>query len=110
MFQIPDSKVQMALDWLEENAGSMAAARAERERAAYRTKIAKQKVFLASNGNNAEREAKALTSELFLDAMMKEAEAIQVDEEFRNNRSKCEAIIDAWRTTTATARAASRIG
>lgn len=110
MFQIPSEKVQLALDWLEENAGSMAAARAERERAAYRTKITKAKMFLEQKGNNAEREAKAINTPEFIDAMMNEAEAIQVDEEYRNNRSKCEAIIDAWRTTTATARAASRIG
>jgi len=110
MTLISDDMVQKAFDWLNENSNMAAGAKADRIRAEYGVKKAKAKVFLASAGTVAERESEAICSDEFSNAVEKEAEAVADDEFYRDNRSKCIAIIDAWRTEQSNLRGMSRVG
>lgn len=98
---VTDEMAQSAFDWLAENTDTAAHARAMRIRAEYATKRAKAKAFLDANGTVAEREAKALLSDVVSAAMKAEIDAIEADERMRNNRDKCSAIIEGWRTESA---------
>lgn len=103
---IPDTKAMQAFDWLRENAGPAAAARAERERAEWNVKQVKARLQRAANeGTVQAREDAALTHPDFQAAIDRLCEAIQTDEEFRNNRNRAEALLDAWRTASANERA-----
>lgn len=110
MAGISDQQAYAAFDWLNENVGNAAAARAERERAEYNIKLQKSKAFLAATGSVAEREAKAITSKPYIDAVDRYAKAVEADEYYRNNRSKADAIISAWQTVSANQRAMNRVG
>lgn len=109
-FTIQDDDVQAAFDWLEENAGLAAIARAMRERAEDERKQAKARVFLKEAGSVAERDAKAIVSDEYRQACEQYYTAIEADEEFRNRRSKAEALIEAWRTCQSNQRAMGKVG
>ena len=55
------------------------------------------------------REAAAEASSQYLEAVQAERDAVEHDEYHRAARAKAEAIIEAWRTESATIRAAERI-
>lgn len=107
---VSDEVVQKAFDWLEENREASAAAKALRIRAEYCVKQAKAQAFLTADGNNAVREAEAITSDLVKSAIENEIEAIKQDEFHRNQRSRCAALIDAWRTEQSNQRTMARVG
>lgn len=109
-FTIQDETVHAAFDWLEENAGLAAVARAMRERYEDERKAAKARAFLKEAGSVAEREAKAIISDEYREACQAYYEAIEADEEFRNRRSKAEAVIQAWQTSCANTRAMGKVG
>ncbi len=92
-----------------DNIDAAARARADRERAEYGMKVAKAKAFLAAEGTVAEREAKASIDPVYIAASRAYFDAVEDDERYRNNRSKCVAILDAWRTVSATERAFARV-
>lgn len=61
---VTDDMAQAAFDWLAENTDTAAHARAMRVKAEYATKRAKARAFLEESGTIAEREAKALCSDM----------------------------------------------
>lgn len=103
--------VEAAFDWLKDNAGAAAAAKAERIRAEYATKQAKARLFLECGESSvAAKEAWAIIQPEYDKAVEREAEAVEIDEFHRNQRSKAEAIIEAWRTEQASLRAMTKVG
>jgi hypothetical protein len=108
-FIIRDETVHAAFDTLEIQAQPAAAAKAMRERRDDQRKAARAKVFLSQTGSVAEREAKALVSEEYQIACEAYYAAVEADEEYRSTRSKCEAVIEAWRTCQSNFRAMGRI-
>ena len=110
MMLIPDQLVETAFDWLKDNAGKAAQAKATRIRAEHAVKRAKAKVFLASDGTVAEREAKAIASPEYDAAVDAECKAVEQDEFYRNQRDKATAIIEAWRTEQSNLRSLSKVG
>lgn len=108
-FLIRDETVYAAFDTLEAQAQPAAAAKAMRERREDQRKAAKARAFLKSSGSVAEREANALLAEEYTIACEAYYAAVEADEEYRNTRSKCEAIIEAWRTCQSNFRAMGKI-
>lgn len=107
---VSDKLVQQAFDWLSENRQSSAAAKALRIRAEYKVKQVRSKLFLDATGNNAEREAKAISSPEYEEAILEEIQAIEADEFHRNQRSRCTALIEAWRTEQSNLRTMAKVG
>lgn len=108
-FTIRDETVHQAFDALEAHAQPAAAARAMRERREDERRAIKAKAFLHATGTVAEREAQSLLDEAYQQACERYYAAIEADEEYRNTRSKCEAIIEAWRTVQSNFRAMGKI-
>lgn len=108
-FTIRDETVHAAFDALEAHAQPAAAARAMRERRDDERKSARAKAFLDATGTVAEREARALLSEGYQQACERFYAAVEADEEYRNQRSKCEAVIEAWRTVQSNYRAMGKV-
>jgi hypothetical protein len=106
---ISDQAAQKAFDWLHEQAGPAAAARANRERREYALKQVKARAFLQCKGTVAEKEASAILTPEYEQALDEYVQAVQEDEEYRNNRSKCDAIIQAWQSCNANERAYRRV-
>ena len=107
---VTDEMVEAAFDWLKNNAANAAQAKASRIRAEYRVKQEKAQVFLDAEGTVAEREAKAMASDAVDECIDYEIEAIERDEFFRNQKEKCIAIIEAWRTEQSNLRAMGKVG
>lgn len=106
---VTEKMVRDAFDWMDENAGPAAHARAERIRAEHGVKKARARSFLESTGTVAEREAKALASQAYEEASEIEIQAVGRDEWMRNQRNKCEAIIEAWRTECSNLRGMGKV-
>jgi xanthine dehydrogenase iron-sulfur cluster and FAD-binding subunit A len=109
-FSIKDETVHAAFDTLQANVEPAAAARAEKERRDYAVKQIKAKIFLMAEGTVAEREALAIASKEYNEAVQAHCDAVESDEYYRNTKSKCEAIIEAWRSCQATERAMGKVG
>lgn len=107
---VTEKMVREAFDWLDENASDAAQAKAERIRAEHGVKKARAKAFLDASGTVAEREAKAIASAAYNEAAEREVQAVGRDEWHRNQRNKCEAIIEAWRTECSNLRGMGRVG
>ncbi|WP_159585971.1 hypothetical protein [Chelativorans xinjiangense] len=108
-FTIRDETVHAAFDMLESHAQPAAAARAMRERREDERRAAKARAFLEAAGSVAERESKAVLSEEYQLACERFYAAVETDEEYRNQRSKCEAVIEAWRTVQSNYRAMGKV-
>lgn len=108
-FIIRDETVHAAFDTLEVQAQPAAAAKAMRERREDERKAAKARAFLKATGSVAERDAQAILAEEYRLACESYYAAVEADEEYRNTRSKCEAIIEAWRTCQSNFRAMGRV-
>ena len=108
-FVIRDETVHEAFSALQEHAQPAAAAKAMRERREDERKAAKAKAFLKATGSVAEREAHSILDEGYKQACERFYAAVEADEEYRNERSKCEAIIEAWRTVQSNYRAMGKI-
>jgi hypothetical protein len=108
-FTIKDETVHAAFDALQSHAQPAAAARAMRERREDERRAAKARAFLKSTGSVAERDALSLLDEGYLQASERYYAAIEADEEYRNERNKCEAIIEAWRTVQSNWRAMGKV-
>jgi len=109
VFTIRDETVHAAFDALQSHAQPAAAARAMRERREDERRAAKARAFLRATGTAGEREAQSLLDEGYQQACERYYAAIESDEEFRNERSKCEAIIEAWRTVQSNWRAMGKV-
>ena len=108
-FTIRDETVHAAFDMLESHAQPAAAAKAMRERRDDERKAAKARAFRAAKGSVAEREAEAILTEEYQQACERFYAAVEADEEFRHQRSKCEAVIEAWRTVQSNYRAMGKV-
>lgn len=108
-FTIRDETVHAAFDMLEGHAQPAAAARAMRERRDDERRAAKARAFLKATGTVAEREASSLLDEGFTQACERFYAAVEADEEYRNERSKREAVIEAWRTVQSNFRAMGKV-
>ncbi|MFA7256958.1 MAG: hypothetical protein WC047_05230 [Kiritimatiellales bacterium] len=108
-FTIRDETVHAAFDMLESHAQPAAAARAMRERRDEERRQAKARAFLHAAGTVAEREAHSVLDEGYRIACENFYAAVEADEEYRNQRSKCEAIIEAWRTVQSNYRAMGKV-
>lgn len=108
-FVIRDETVHAAFDMLESHAQPAAAARAMRERREDERRAAKAKAFLRATGTAGEREATSLLDEGYQQACERFYAAVEADEEYRNQRSKCEAVIEAWRTVQSNFRAMGKV-
>lgn len=108
-FNIRDETVHAAFDALESHAQPAAVARAMRERCDDQRRAARARGFLAATGNVAEREAQSVLTDEYATACERFYEAVAADEEYRNLRSKCEAIIEAWRTVQSNVRAMAKV-
>lgn len=108
-FTIRDETVHAAFDALESHAQPAAAAKAMRERREDEKKAAKARAFLRATGSVAERDAQSLLDEEYRQACERFYAAVEADEEYRNQRSKCEAIIEAWRTVQSNYRAMGKV-
>lgn len=108
-FSIRDETVHAAFDTLEAHAQPAAAARAMRERRDDQRRAAKARSLLMTTGNVAEREAQSILSDEYREACERFYEAVEADEHYRNQRSKCEAIIEAWRTVQSNQRAMAKV-
>jgi hypothetical protein len=108
-FIIRDETVHAAFDMLESHAQPAAAARAMRERREDERRAAKARAFLHATGTAGEREAQSVLDEDYRLACERFYAAVEADEEYRNQRSKCEAIIEAWRTVQSNFRAMGKV-
>jgi hypothetical protein len=108
-FNIKDETVHAAFDLLESHAQPAAAARAMRERCDDQRRAARARGFLNATGNVAEREAQSVLTDEYSSACEAFYEAVEADEYHRNQRSKCEAIIEAWRTVQSNFRAMGKV-
>ena len=108
-FIIRDETVHAAFDMLESHAQPAAAARAMRERREDERRAAKARAFLNATGTAGEREAQSVLDEDYRQACERFYAAVEADEEYRNQRSKCEAIIEAWRTVQSNFRAMGKV-
>lgn len=108
-FTIRDETVHAAFDMLESHAQPAAAARAMRERREDERRAVKARAFLKATGSVAERDAHALLTEEYQQASERFYASVEADEEFRNQRSKCEAVIEAWRTVQSNYRAMGKV-
>jgi hypothetical protein len=108
-FSIKDETVHAAFDLLENQTQPAAVARAMRERCDDQRRAARARGFLAASGNVAEREAQSVLTDEYAAACEAYYEAVAADEEYRNQRSKCEAIIEAWRTCQSNVRAMAKV-
>ena len=107
---VSDQMVQDAFDWLHNHAESAASAKAEKIRAEYGVKATRARLFKEFEGTVAERQAWADCDMTTQEAYEREALAVETDEFHRVNRSKCEAIIEAWRTEQANLRGMGKVG
>ena len=80
-----------------------------RERREEEKRQAKARAFLRATGSVAERDAHSLLDETYQHACEAFYAAIEADEEYRNQRSKCEAVIEAWRTVQSNYRAMGKV-
>lgn len=97
--------VSDALHYLATAAQEAAAAKAERIRAEYARKKVRAQIMLDTDGPVAIREATAETHPDYEAACEREALAAEMDERHRLERMKADALIEAWRTESATVRA-----
>lgn len=108
---IDDAKLELALDWLRDNANAAAKARAERVYLeewlpALRAQIAAQ--CIAAGDSAAAADTKAKASDAYRDALAGYKIAVEADERMRWHRTRADAIVSAWQTMSANARALGR--
>jgi hypothetical protein len=110
VFNIRDETVHAAFETLEANAEPAAAAKAMRVMKEHELKQQQKAAFLMAEGNVAEREAQSMLTPEYNKALKAYRDAVEADEYYRNTKSKCEAIIECWRSCQATHRAMGKVG
>jgi hypothetical protein len=96
---IDDDRLERALKKLAQTDAPMAQLVAEVERTEFKAKAMKEAIFLRIDGGSvAERQAKAVTSAEYAEAMDAYFAALQAREAMRNERSKEVIVIECWRS------------
>ena len=105
---VTDDMIEVAIQYLATASQITAAARANRIRAEHKRKRTRAMLIMQANERSATlREAWAEAHDLYAEACENEALAVEADEFQRNERNKADAIIEAWRTESASNRAGS---
>ncbi len=104
---VDDKQLFKALEWLAENAGPAAQARAERLwleefMPAMRAKIAAECIEAGDSAAAADTKAKA--SQAYHDVLKGYREAVERDEKYRWQRSRADALLSAYQTLSANSR------
>jgi len=108
---ITDDDVQAAVDYLSENSGPAAKARADRIYMEEYRKVVKATMMRENpNLSIGSQEAIAYASERYLSHLQAMRHAIEADEQHRWMMVAAEAKIEAWRTQQANYRAQGRTG
>ena len=103
---ITDEMMEEALNFLATCSEHLAEARAMRFRAEHNRKRVRANLILQSNEKSAVmREAWAEQHESYSKAIDFECEAIRMDEYYRAERNRFDAVIEAWRSEQANQRA-----
>jgi hypothetical protein len=106
---ITDQMMEEALDFLAMSSEHLAQARANRVRAEHARKRVRANLILNSLEKSVVlREADAETDQRYAEAVDAECEMIRLDEYYRAERNRCDAIIEAWRSEQANARAGQK--
>lgn len=95
---ITDERVEAAFDWLLEQGGNSAKAKADKELTEDLVKAFKAEIFLQSKGTVAERNAKADCHPKVIEAITQKARAAGADNWYSNERKHHMTIIEVWRT------------
>ena len=107
---VTDDMVSAALEYLSRSTVDSAKAKADRVMAEHNRKRVRAQLILESEQTTAAmREADAEASQWYLEACQAERDAVERDEYHRAARIKADAIIEAWRTENANARAAEKV-
>ena len=109
-FRLSEETIQAAFDVLEKSVEAGAYARAMRERREDEKKEAKARAFLKASGSVAEREAQSILDPGYQESCTKYYEAVEADERWRAERSRCEAIFALFQTMSANNRALGKVG
>ena len=103
---ITDEMIEAALNFLATASEPTAASRAQRLRKEFARKRVRAKLILQSDEKTAGmREAWAEAHPMYEKACEEEVDAVEVDEFYRCERNKADAIIEAYRTQEASLRA-----
>lgn len=103
---ITDDMIEAALNFLATASEPTAASRAQRLRKEFARKRIRAKLILQSDEKTAGmREAWAEAHPMYEKACEEEADALEVEEFYRSERNKADAIIEAWRSESANHRA-----
>ena len=106
---VTDDMVETALRWLTESDNDAGASRGAYVRAEYNRKATRARLMLNAPDEYAKsaamREAYAESHRDYAAACDAEARAAEADERCRDMRNRAAAILDAWRTEQANARA-----
>lgn len=101
---ISDARAEEALEYLQSTTGTIGEAKAELERSEIMRKRIRKRVFLASTGTVAERDAQAECTEDVQFADDRYIAAIQAYESLRAKRQIEEIALEVWRTEEASRR------
>lgn len=107
---LTDEHVQAAFDWLRENSSATSAARAMVIRTEFKLKKVHARQMLMAQGPEWQRKALATCSTEYEAACEAYAAAEGEWERMRDQRNKCELIIEAWRTQSSNERGIVRSG
>lgn len=103
--------VEAAFDWLLENGDVAGAAKGNQVRTEHMVGIVEARQFMASTEtSDARRKAAARASQEYEKACEDHAKAEAAMEKVRDMRSKCETVIEAWRSINANERGIRRFG
>ena len=105
---ISDQDIEKALDYLRDNAGEAAKAKANREYLDEYKKVLKATIMREEDGKESlgMMEARALSDPRYIEHLKVWKECVERDEYFRWMKTSAEAKIEAWRTQSSNERAA----
>lgn len=107
---ISDDKIEAALQFLATTSEDIAAARAMRLRCEFRRKRTRAELIRKANESNAQmRDAWAESHPDYAAACEAECLAVERDEFLRDRRNGADAVIEAWRSEQANARAGGNL-
>ena len=101
---IPDERLQKALDYLAGTDEKAAKAKALVEGLSEQRKTIKSIMYISATGDQKKREAEAYSADEYILHVQKYTEAIQDFETLRNRRITAALIVEVWRSCNANRR------
>lgn len=105
---IPDEAIEAAFEWLKQSSEVVAAARVNVLRKEFMAKKVHAGLFRHADGSVEARKAWATDHEKYAQAMEEYFQAVEIWETLQDQRNKCEATIEAWRSQEASQRGVIR--